>query len=312
MMKSILTICMSPTLGKTLTFTNLVPDTVNRAAAHRLDAAGKGINVSRVLTQLGKNCINLTQLGGSLRPLFLELCALDHLKVEWVESGSPIRFCYTLLNGKDKSVTELVEEGEPVETGTGERLLQALDRLLPEISTVVISGSRAAGFSDSLISEMVRRAKEKSLRVILDIREKDLLECLPWKPDVIKPNLYEFASTFAPDLVTGNEIRTGDTQESQKRIKTRIAGICKEIFAKYQSKIVLSRGSKALWYSENGELEEFEVDPVEPVNTTGSGDAFTAGFASALDDGKPFREAVAEGARCGKLNAMLLRPGVIR
>ena len=318
---------MSPTLAKTLVFSDLITDTVNRAASHRLDASGKGINVSRVLTQLGNDCIHLTQLGGSFRPLFLELCASDGLKVEWVESCSPIRFCYTIINRKDRTVTELVEEGEQVEEQTGERLLEAFDKLLPEnlpgfghsslrqgfpaISTVIISGSRAAGFPDTLISEMVKRAKARSLRVILDIRGKDLLECLPWRPDIIKPNLYEFSATFAPDLVAGNEIIDTATAESFTEIKNRIAGICRDIYQKYGSNTILSRGSKAIWYAENGELFEFKVDPVEAVNSTGSGDAFTAGLAAALDEGGSLTEAVAEGARCGKLNALQLRPGVI-
>jgi 1-phosphofructokinase/tagatose 6-phosphate kinase len=214
-----------------------------------------------------------------------------------------------LINKHEGSVTELVEEGEEVEANTGERLLAAYKRLLPAVSTVIISGSKAAGFSGSLVSEMVHQAKDRSLRVILDIRGKDLIESLPWKPDVIKPNLFEFALTYAPDLVAGNEVNYNIMSESA--IKTRIEVICRGIFEKYQCNIVLSRGSKAIWYAENGELAEFEIDPVKPVNTIGSGDAFTAGFAAALEEGRSFREAVAEGARCGKLNAMLLRPGVI-
>ena len=305
-----LSVCVNPTLQKTLIFKDIVLDTVNRAAEHRLDVSGKGINVSRVLNQLGKDCVHLTQLGGSLRPLFLELCAQDGLKVEWVESRSPIRFCYTLINKNAGIVTELVEEGGQVEAGTEERLLEAYEKLLPDISTVIISGSKAAGFSDSLVREMVRRAKAGSLRVILDIRGKDLLECLPLKPDIIKPNLYEFALTFTPEFVNGNEIR-GD-YSSEPAVKTRIAEICKEIFEKYQSTTILSQGSKAIWYTEQGELAEFEIAPVEPVNPIGSGDAFTAGLAAALETGKPLREAVAEGARCGRLNAGLIRPGVIR
>jgi 1-phosphofructokinase/tagatose 6-phosphate kinase len=108
-MKSILSVSLNPTIQKTLVFPNFVSDTVNRAVQHRLDASGKGINVSRVLTQLGKNCTHLTQLGGQFRAIFLELCEQDGLTIEWVESQSPIRFCYTIINNEDKSVTELVE-----------------------------------------------------------------------------------------------------------------------------------------------------------------------------------------------------------
>jgi 1-phosphofructokinase/tagatose 6-phosphate kinase len=296
-MKSILSICLNPTIQKTLAFSNITTNRVNRTVGHRLDASGKGINVSRVLTQLGKKCMHLTQLGGSFRDIFLELCAQDGLAIEWVESHSPIRFCYTLINNKDKSVTELVEEGEQVEAGTGDRLMAAFDRLLPDISTVIISGSRAAGFSDLLLSEMVRKAKAQAVRVILDIRGRDLLECLPYKPDIIKPNYSEFISTFTPELPIK---------------KAGVMDICRELASKYETQIILTKGTRPIWCIENGQLQEFPVDYCKPLNTTGSGDAFTAGLASALEDGLPLKEAIAEGARCGKLNAGLLRPGVIR
>ena len=114
-----LTICLNPTLQKTLCFPAIVSGTVNRTGVHRLDVSGKGVNVTRVLTQLGKKAVHLTQLGGDLRPLFLSLCGQDGLSVEWVESGSQIRFCYTLITETDGVTTELVEESEPVGKGCG-------------------------------------------------------------------------------------------------------------------------------------------------------------------------------------------------
>jgi fructose-1-phosphate kinase PfkB-like protein len=136
-----LTVCLSPALQKTLRFSSIVPNTVNRSGVHRFDAAGKGINVSRVIHQLGKKTVHLTQLGGTMRPLFLSLCEQDSLTVEWVESGSPIRLCYTLINDADSGVTELVEESAPVAEGTEERLLERFDEILPACKCLIISGS---------------------------------------------------------------------------------------------------------------------------------------------------------------------------
>jgi 1-phosphofructokinase/tagatose 6-phosphate kinase len=304
-----LTVCMNPTLQKTLVFSGLVPDTVNRTGEYRLDASGKGINVSRVLSQLGKDTCHLTQLGGVLRPLFLELCAADGLCLEWVESSSPVRFCYTLVNRKDKSVTELVEESERVGEGTEERLLDSYRRLVPGFSSVIISGTKASGFPDTLIPEMVRIAKAEGLQVILDVRGQDLLNSLPWEPDLIKPNLYEFAATFAPELVFQN--RVGGNGEISA-VREKIGEIWQEIYRSHPVRLILTRGSGSVWYAEKGELEEYTFEPVEPLNTTGSGDAFTAGLAAGLGDGDGLREAIAQGARCGALNAALIRPGVIR
>ena len=214
-MPSILTVCLNPTFQKTLRYDSIVPGTVNRTADHRLDVSGKGINVTRVLTQLGKSALHLTQLGGVLRPLFLSLCEKDGLSVEWAESESQIRFCYTILTKSDTEkphggVTELVEESEPVAAGTEQRLLEKYDSILGDVSRnikfLVISGTKAAGFSDTLIPAMVRKAQEKGIKAILDIKGKDLIESLQYAPYIVKPNLYEFASTFAPELVENNDL----------------------------------------------------------------------------------------------------------
>jgi 1-phosphofructokinase/tagatose 6-phosphate kinase len=301
-----LSICMNPTLQKTLCFPAVIPDRVNRTARHRLDASGKGVNVSRVLTQLGKRVLHLTQLGGELGPLFLELCKRDGVAVKWVESGSAVRFCYTLIGEKDKTVTELVEEGEQVEGGTEQRFLAAYTEALEGRETVIFSGTKAAGFSDALVPEMVRLAREKEKRIILDVRGSDLLKSLPWNPDIIKPNLYEFTATFAPEFASLGEL-TGE----EAGVKERIREICLELGERYHTRIILTRGIRPLWITWDGAFSEFPVEKAVPLNPIGSGDAFTAGFAAALEDGNSFREALAQGTHCGALNAALLRPGVI-
>ncbi|MDR2094159.1 MAG: PfkB family carbohydrate kinase [Treponema sp.] len=304
---SFLTICMNPTIQKTLRFGRLAVDTVNRTGDYRMDASGKGVNVTRVLTQLGKKCVHLTHLGGPLRPLFLQLCAADGLSLEWVESGSPIRFCYTLINDADNTVTELVEEAEAVGAGTGERLTRAYAGMLPLFSTVIISGAKAAGYSDALVPDLVKKAKEAGLQVILDVRGGDLTGSLEYHADIIKPNLYEFAQTFAPGLISGNGI-AADEGTVKEQVKKAALGLVE----KYGSRIVLTRGSRPVWAFDGDGFHEYAVETVRPVNTTGSGDAFTAGLAAGLADGASFAEAIARGARCGLLNAGLFKGGVIR
>jgi 1-phosphofructokinase/tagatose 6-phosphate kinase len=300
---SYLAVCMNPTLQKTLVFSGLVPDKVNRTGEYRLDAAGKGVNVCRVLTQLGKETCHLTQLGGVLRPLFLELCAQDGIRVEWVESASPIRFCYTLIDREQKTVTELVEESEIVVENTEGQLFETFSRLISDYSVLIISGTKAKGFSDDLIPEMVHAACTQGCRVILDVSGQDLLKSFPFGPDLIKPNLGEFISTFAPELLSENDIDT---------VKKKVGNIWAELYEKYPCALVLTRGDKPLWYAEKGQLAEYAFESVEAFNTTGSGDAFTAGLAAALEEEGSLADAVAEGVRCGSLNAALLRPGVIR
>jgi len=305
-----LTVCLNPTLQKTLRFPLIYPGTVNRTGVHRLDASGKGVNVTRVLTQLGKKAVHLTQLGGGMRPLFLSLCEQDGFSVQWVESESQIRFCYTLLTDADSAVTELIEESEPVSAGTEERLLKKFDDILTHVTDlnwVIISGTKAAGFSDTVIPAMTRKAKEKGLKVILDIKGKDLTESLKYKPDIVKPNLFEFAADFAPELIKNNELMAIN-DFAKKQIKSAVLNMAQE----HNCRVILTNGSRRIIAADANEFFEIEVQPVKAVNSTGCGDAFTAGLAAVLGEGASFREAISEGCKCGALNAALIRPGVVR
>jgi len=308
---SFLTVCLNPTLQKTLHFSSVIPGKVNRTAIYHLDVSGKGINVTRVLTQLGKKAVHLTQLGGDMRSLFLSLCDQDELSLEWVESNSPIRFCYTLLTENDNITTELVEESQPVEADTEKRILEKFNELLTLnsqssiLNFLIISGTKAAGFSSEVFPTMVRKAKEKGLKIILDFRGNDLIECLKFEPDIVKPNFDEFIDTF----------KTEPTKD-----------ILMDMANKYRCRIIITNGSRKILAADgtindtkniSEKYFEIEIDPVKPVNTIGCGDAFTAGLASAMHDsnslsGAGFFAAINEGIRCGALNAGLVKPGVIR
>lgn len=311
---SFLTVCLNPTLQKTLRFPLVIPGTVNRTANHRLDASGKGINVTRVLTQLGKKAIHLTQLGGSaindgnMSALFLSLCKQDKLSVEWVESNSQIRFCYTILADNDNSVTELIEESEAVAVETEQQLLGKFESILAAraIKCLIISGTKAAGFSDTVFPVMVKKAKEAGLRVILDLKGKDLIESLKHEPDIVKPNLFEFASTFVPELIKDNDL-TIDTVTAKEKIKIAVINIAR----KYRCRIILTNGNREILAADGDNYFEVTIQPVKTVNSIGCGDAFTAGLAAALEDGESFASAIREGMRCGTLNAGFIKPGVI-
>jgi len=324
-----LTVCMNPVLQKTLVFDRIVPGEVNRSSLHRFDVSGKGINVTRVLVQLGKKAAHLTHLGGELKPVFLALCKNDDLDLHFVESGSMIRFCYTLVtkqdvtkqDGKNHLATELVEEAEPVGKGTEERLMAVYAARLAEADTVIISGTKAQGYSDALVPAMASLARESKKRIILDVRGSDLRQSLPYSPDLVKPNLFEFVDTFRTELnkrfiksnfsTEFNFSNTGELTGDEPGVKESVAALTVELAAKYKTAIVLTRGSRSVWYTEDCALREVDVPPAETVNTTGSGDAFTAGLAAALSEGLPLSAAIERGIECGRLNALFLKPGVI-
>lgn len=300
-----LTVCMNPTLQKTLLFSVVHNNEVNRTAEHRIDVSGKGINVCRVLEQLGKKATHLTQLGGSFLPLFLDLCKKDSIDIRYVPSESQIRFCYTLLDESNHGVTELVEESEPVSDKTESAILELYRRLLSESDWVIISGTKARGFSNQLVPEMVKQAKELGKNMVLDIRGDDLLNSFMYKPEIVKPNLFEFVSTFFPE-----KTKQGTFVEPEEKILSLVKEKAKKLSLDGTS-FVITRGSKPVLSFHAGNCAEITFQAVTPVNTTGSGDAFTAGLASSLADGNSLENAIQKGIECGALNAGFVKPGII-
>ena len=301
---SCLAVCLNPTLQKTLAFGRFKAGEVNRCREYRLDASGKGINVTRVLVQLGCPAVHLTHAGGRQRELFLSLAARDGLSVEAPDSGSEIRHCYTIVDRAGPTTTELVEEAEPVSPETEGAVRRRFDSLLDRVEAVIISGTKAAGFSEALYPELVERAGRAGKKVLLDLRGADLVNCLPFRPLLIKPNLAEFVSTFLGAEQPSERI---DDEQLLAAVKDKMA----ELAGRYGCMIVLTRGPAGALWRAGLSWGDSKAEKIRPLNTTGSGDAFTAGFAAAWLEGAGLEAALARGHRCAARNAELLKPGSI-
>jgi 1-phosphofructokinase family hexose kinase len=301
-----LTVCLNPVIQNTLVFKSLTKGEVNRTGEHRIDASGKGVNVARVLGQIGRESIHLTQLGGPSRDWFISMCEADGVHIRWTESNSEIRICTTVIDRSDESATELVEEARPVSLGTTERLLAEYVRALAECGAVIVSGTKAAGFSDEILPTMARLATEAGKHLYLDIKGTDLLACLPYRPAAVKPNLEELLQTRLS--AGGTELRGG---RNEAAVLDFIAAAGREYADKFGTALIVTRGSKPTLFWDKGKLCESPVRHIAALNPIGSGDSFTAGLAAALEDGSSLKEAVAEGSRLGTLNAERLKPGSI-
>ncbi len=298
-----LTVCLNPTLQKTILLDRFVQNEVNRSSEHYLDAAGKGVNVTRVLRELGRNAIHLTNAGGRNRDLFLELAGNAGIDFRCVESGSDVRYCYTIISLEENTTTEIVEEAEPVDSAAENLVVSEYMSLLPDAHTVVISGSKAAGFSASLYPKLVREAKSAGKLVVLDIRGPDLIGCLPFSPEIVKPNAREFAATFFRDETSGTE-----GSPSEERIRAKMS----EIYERFGTSCVITNGGESCLYTDGGTIKKADPPPLIPVNTTGGGDAFCAGFASKYAEERNMEKAIALGMECATLAVATVRPGIRR
>lgn len=305
MKSDFLVVCLNPTIQKTIILNELIEDEVNRSTEYRTDAAGKGVNTTRILNQLGADAVHLTQ-SGDRGEYLRELIERDNLSLVTAPNTSYIRTCTTLINKSNSTVTEIVEESPDVEKGTEKKIMDLYNNLLMETKNVIIAGSKALGFGDTIFPEMVKLAITSGKTVILDYRGKDLLNSIPFKPDIIKINFPEFVSTFFKDFTIGEH-------EENPELLLMVKKKMRELLSLYGIKTILTRGAMPVLYIDsNSEIKEEKIHPVNPVNTIGCGDAVTAGLAYKLNIGANLDEAVRFGIECGSKNAGLLRPGVIR
>lgn len=302
--ENFLSICLNPVLQKTIVLKGLHENEVNRSNEYYFDASGKGVNVSRVLTQLEQNVIYLTQSGGKNKKLFLNMVKNNGIKTTTVNSNSEIRSCYTLLNKNNKTSTEIVEEAHKVDIKTEEKIYKKFLKILPKIDIVIISGTKAAGFSDNLYPSIVKKSKMEGKVTVLDLKGNDLKNSLKYHPDVIKPNLTEFAATF----MNKNNLKENNKNNSQiDEVKEKML----QLQSKYRCIIILTRGKFATLFTKNNKIFKIKPEIIIPVNTIGCGDSFTAGFVSVFNH-YTLENAIKRGHHCAKLNAMQIRPGCIK
>lgn len=251
-----------------------------------LTAAGKGVNVAKALGRLGVESKNLTQLGGPRTGEFLSLCQREGVELKYAKTEAPIRTSFTIINKERAESTELVEETFDVPEALTDEIHALFKKEVDECSLVVISGSRPKGYRENIYSEMVRIAKAKGVPVILDIRGNDLKASLKYGPDIIKPNLSEFVSTFMEGVSVYENEESADLFGDVKALTA-------EIYKKYGTKTILTRGKYDTWVYDGEGVKTVKNIDVPVLNTIGCGDTFTAALASSLLKGEPLLDAVA-------------------
>ncbi|MCQ2584059.1 MAG: PfkB family carbohydrate kinase [Treponema sp.] len=307
----ILTVCLSSTLQKTVTFNKVSLTHVNRSTSYRLDASGKAVNTARVLDMLEPGVsLSLCPLGKENADLFLKLAEQDGLAVKTVMVPGFTRECLTLLDSSSHETTEIVV-GEPAlefdRENTEKEFMEILQGILSggtAPQAVVLAGSRPAIWSEDFQARISKAVVGAGVILLADFCGKDLLRTLEiCTPQIIKINEEEFCSTFCYEFPVPEDKLRQLISEKSKELK---------------NVIVITRGTDETYAACNGEFYSHPVEKVIPVNTTACGDTFNAGFIyeylkSLNGTGNAdIQGALSKGTWCAARNAESEVPGTIR
>ena len=161
----IITVTLTPALDKTVILPGFRVDQVNRIQSLRLDAGGKGINVSKVLRALGTDSLATGILGGgtgryienSLREMGI---ASDFV---WVEQET--RTNLKVVDPQKHTNTDINEPGAPVGADVIEAVYRKVEAAASPGDIVVLAGKAPAGTPDTVFADWIARLREKRRRI---------------------------------------------------------------------------------------------------------------------------------------------------
>ena len=292
----ILTITLNPSVDIAYQLDTFHLDTVNRVENVQKTAGGKGLNVTRVLKQIGEDVVATGFIGGEIGSYVKKQLTRNDIKNSFVEIGSETRNCIAVLH--DGKQTEILEQGPTIQEHEALNFIEHLEIILNNVDVVVISGSLPKGLASNYYVEIVELCKKCGVAVVLDCSGEALKNVLEshQKPTVIKPNTEELSQLI------GKEV-TDDVQELKSVLSSQLfAGI---------DWIVVSLGAKGAFAKHKDKFFRVRIPKIKVVNPVGSGDSTVAGIAAGLAHALPEAELLKNANVLGMLNAQEEQTGYV-
>ncbi|WP_104202240.1 1-phosphofructokinase [Billgrantia saliphila] len=278
-MARVLTLTLNPALDLSVSLERLVPGAVNRTRETHLTAAGKGVNVARVLVALGHDVTVSGFLGADNDGPFLR--AFEAMGVEDAFLRVPGE---TRVNAKlgeaDGRVTDINGPGTTIGRDAWQSLLDGLDTRLGDAhrrpDAAVIAGSLPPGVGAEDLANLITRLRTAGLPVWVDTSGAALDLAIDARPTAVKPNEHELAAWAGVAL---------DTAEARLDAALRL-------YAAGVEEAVLSAGPDGvLWVSRRGAWQAMPPR-LAVASTVGAGDTLLAGLLHGVLSSHPPEQAL--------------------
>lgn len=292
----ILCIGTTPAAQRVMLFHKFALDAVNRAASTLDGAAGKSVNVAKVLKALGEEPVAAGFWGGDRGEFVRGLLEARGIELAFVPTAVRTRQCITVLDESNGDVTEMIEESPAVTAAEWDQLLRLIGQRVRRCRAAVMSGTVAPGGSPDFYRCCVQMAHESRALSVVDAQGPALAHALEACPGLVKPNRMELAATLGRELA--GEMAT--------------LAAMRELHERGAQRVVVTAGKEPVLAFNGQSFWKIRAPRITAVNPIGSGDAFTAAVVWRLVRGDDLGEACRWGAASGAANALTLMPGEVR
>lgn len=276
----IYTLTLNPSIDYIVRLDELQFGDLNRMKEEYFLTGGKGINVSRVLHNLGYESRALGFIGAFTGQFIKNELEAARIKTDFIEIESATRINIKL---KTKTETEINSQGPSVDAESAQALLDKIS-LLRKGDLVIIAGSKARNLPKDYYQQIIQTIKKAGADFVIDTTGEELRDALQYHPFLVKPNHLELAELYGVTLTT--EADYVDYGRKLIRAGARFA--------------IVSLGSKgALLFSKEG-VYRGNSPKGKVKNTVGAGDSMVAGFVGSYQATKnpleAFKLALASGS----------------
>lgn len=272
----IITVTLNPCIDRAILVNKLQIDMLNRCISSRVDAAGKGINVSIYLSALESNSIATGFLGILNNQIYFDTFKKYGVENDFVFVDDYTRTNIKIIDVFSKQQTDFNEKGFKVEDFHKKELINKLNNLCDKNSFVVFSGSMPVNFTTEDYKCLVDLALSKGAKVIVDSEGENLKYAIEKKVFLIKPNIHEFEQLLNTKI---NNINI-------------IAKNAKEICNKGVENVIVSLGSEGAIFVRKDIVYYSKCIDIEVKSTSGAGDSMVAAFLNGIQNNMSFEEIV--------------------
>lgn len=290
-MKPIVTLTLNPAIDGASEAERIQPTHKIRTTGDRYDPGGGGINVARVITELGGSALPLYLAGGATGDVLDELMAERGLPCRRVPIAGHTRISLAVFERSTGQEFRFVPEGPQVSPAEWLACLDMIDGL--DFDWLVVSGSSPRGLPDDCFVTLLRRTADRGSHMVLDSSGPALAATLDAGGlTLVKPSVGEFRR------LTGLPLEDVDAVAEAARAyvdsgRARIVAVTMG----HEGAVLVSHESTL-----------FRRPPPVPVRSaTGAGDSFVGAMTLALAEARPVAQAFLFGMAAG--SATVMHPG---
>lgn len=287
----ILALTLNPTVDVAADADRVQPVRKVRTRAETFDPGGGGVNVARVMRELGADPVAAILAGGVSGRFLEELLDEGGIARRSIPIAGRTRISHTVHDLSAKQEYRFVPEGPEIAAAEWQAALALLET--EPADWVVASGSLPRGVPADFYARAAAIAARRGQRFVLDSSGAPLAAALGAGLALIKPSRGEFEALVGRPLPTLPE----QDAAAQALVRQGAAGL-----------VAVTLGHEgAMLAGPDGLALRLPALPVVAVGAVGAGDSFLAAMVLSLSRGEDPREAFAWGMAAGA--AAVTQPG---